>query len=724
MLATASPYSQYFDKDGSPLDAGRLYFGQVNQNPETAPITVYWDAAGTQPAAQPIATLNGYAMRSGSPAQIFSNVDHSLSIKDRQGRLIAYAPDSSQYSLASAIVGLLADLANTSDAAKGAGMLGFSDDINYGPATAGIALKGTLNVQAAPYNAKGDGSTDATAALLAAEAAAFAAGRILFFPPGIYCYNGAFTSRVSVQGYGATIKQTQAAVSTNNTLGAVAAGADGISFIGLSVDGGLKTSGFTSDGKNYITYRDCYAGNCVNLGFGNFSGNRIDLWGCRASGIRYNATGAGGLAADGFYFGGCTRSRWIGCGADDFRRIGFVAEGNGATKSAQIQALFCLASNANNCDDSTTEYNAGFWAENTNSIDWLYCIASDIATGVGQTSGRVAGLWALGGGNNSRGTVNVIGCRVFGGTNYLPNAMPISGTGTNADVLIQDCYVNRARTGVQVGCGLNSLTIRNLTMEDIVNTNGAQGGILIDNLGSAALPILEIDKVTVTGATWNADSGLINFFSSVPGCKYTLRNVKGAVPHVMRGNVARIRTEECEIACGAATFSSFLGAVIEHVDPVFTSRNGANTDFITNAGALASNSRLVYRGGSVTGFGAGWAPDFTGTDVSVTAHGTIFDNFCWDINTTGSFVNEFNHCAFRNVPPSIGAIRTNANVPTKQVLRIFGGGAQSNNVADTPFRKRGGGSDPNVVAIQGVGFNATTLHTFGVATSVVNNYAS
>jgi hypothetical protein len=730
-LAITSPLPQFFDLDGDPLQGGRLYFGEAGQNPETDPITVYWDEAATQPAAQPVSTVNGYIVRgsstSGTPTLIYATAAFSLTVRDRRGQLVLYVPDSSNISndqtLLDLINALRADLANTSDATKGAGLPGFNDSLVYPQGSAGIALRGRVNVKAHPYNAVGDGAADDTAALIAAEAVAYTSGRSLFFPGGTYCFDGTFTTRVSIEGSGATIKQTQSAVSLNNTLGAVAAGADGIVISGLTVDGGLKTSGFTSDGRSYITYRECVASNCVNIGFGNFNGSRIDVWSCRATGIRYNATGVAGRAADGFYFGGCTRSRWIGCGADDFRRIGFVSESNGATKSAQIQALFCLASNANNCDDSTTEYNSGFWAENTNSIDWLYCTASDIATGVGQTSGRVTGFWALGAGNNSRGSVSVVGCRVFGGTNYLPSAMMISGSSTYADVLVQDCYLNRARTGISTGCGLNSLTIRNLTIEDIVNTNGSQGGILIDNGGTAALPVLEIDKVNVTGATWNADAGLVNFFQGVSGCKYTLRNVKGAVPHVMRGNVARIRTEECEIACGAATYSSFLASVIEHVDPVFTSRNSANTDLITSAGSLASGSRVVFRGGTVTGFGAGWAPDFTGVSVSVTCHGTTFDNFCWDINTTGTFDDEFYSCRFLNVPASIGSIRTNANAPTKQILHILGGGAVSNNVADTPFRKRGGGSDPTRVVIQGVRYNATVIHDYGVATSVVNNAA-
>jgi hypothetical protein len=82
------PYPSYFDVDGSPLENGYLYFGAANQNPETNPITVYWDSAYLVPAAQPIRTSGGFAVRNGSPANVYVTTDYSLTVRDKNRRLV------------------------------------------------------------------------------------------------------------------------------------------------------------------------------------------------------------------------------------------------------------------------------------------------------------------------------------------------------------------------------------------------------------------------------------------------------------------------------------------------------------------------------------------------------------------------------------------------------------------------------------------------------------
>ena len=117
----APPYPIFTDKNGSPLDAGYLYFGEVNKNPETNPIQVYYDISLTQPVAQPIRTSNGYVMRNGSPALIYANDQFSLTVRDKSGSLVIYSPVG--YGIA------------PGSAAPGGSSLGYDDFVGDGTTT-------------------------------------------------------------------------------------------------------------------------------------------------------------------------------------------------------------------------------------------------------------------------------------------------------------------------------------------------------------------------------------------------------------------------------------------------------------------------------------------------------------------------------------------------------------------------------------------------------------
>lgn len=175
MFVAQSPYSQYFDKDGSPLDSGSLYFGNPNQNPETSPISVYWDEAGTQPAAQPIKTINGYSVRSGTPAVVYVSSDYSLTVKDKRGQLVYYSPTSAS-AVQAAINSALARLANPSLATDGSGMVGHGFLLNYAANTVGRAIN-DLAVQV-----RNTGSAAGNSAAINAAILAVSDGATIFLP--------------------------------------------------------------------------------------------------------------------------------------------------------------------------------------------------------------------------------------------------------------------------------------------------------------------------------------------------------------------------------------------------------------------------------------------------------------------------------------------------------------------------------------------------------------
>lgn len=123
LLATDAPYALYFDLDGSPLDNGYLYFGIENQNPETSPIAIYWDSAGTQPVAQPVRTINGYPSRAGTIAQIYCASAFSVTVRNTRGALVRYAPSSQTWSLNTAFSAFMATLAASGNG-QGADIVG------------------------------------------------------------------------------------------------------------------------------------------------------------------------------------------------------------------------------------------------------------------------------------------------------------------------------------------------------------------------------------------------------------------------------------------------------------------------------------------------------------------------------------------------------------------------------------------------------------------------
>jgi len=82
------PYPAFAGADGQPLENGYIWIGTVNLSPQTNPINVYWDAANTIAAPQPIRTLNGYPSRNGTPARFYVASDYSIQVLDNKGSVV------------------------------------------------------------------------------------------------------------------------------------------------------------------------------------------------------------------------------------------------------------------------------------------------------------------------------------------------------------------------------------------------------------------------------------------------------------------------------------------------------------------------------------------------------------------------------------------------------------------------------------------------------------
>jgi hypothetical protein len=88
VLSIQPPYPAFAGADGQPLDNGYIWIGTVNLNPVVNPIAVYWDAALTISAVQPIRTLNGYPSYQGTPSRFYAESNYSIQVLDNKGSVV------------------------------------------------------------------------------------------------------------------------------------------------------------------------------------------------------------------------------------------------------------------------------------------------------------------------------------------------------------------------------------------------------------------------------------------------------------------------------------------------------------------------------------------------------------------------------------------------------------------------------------------------------------
>jgi len=95
-LSIQPSYPIFTEADGQPLEDGYIWIGTVNLDPQGNPINVYWDAALTQLAGQPIRTQGGYPVNSGTPARLYVNSDYSIRVMNKNGSVVYSAPAATE----------------------------------------------------------------------------------------------------------------------------------------------------------------------------------------------------------------------------------------------------------------------------------------------------------------------------------------------------------------------------------------------------------------------------------------------------------------------------------------------------------------------------------------------------------------------------------------------------------------------------------------------------
>jgi hypothetical protein len=186
-LSIQPPFPIFTDTDGQPLENGYVWIGTANQNPITNPITVYWDAALTVPAAQPVRTLNGYPVNAGTPARLYVNSDYSIQVQNKNGSVVYSAPAATERLSDVVVTGV--DSSEVTFLQAGTGAV---------TRTAQAKMRDVVSVK--DFGAVGDGVTDDTVAIQAAINSG--ATEIHGAPGDVYLINGLAPGSPSTVGSG------------------------------------------------------------------------------------------------------------------------------------------------------------------------------------------------------------------------------------------------------------------------------------------------------------------------------------------------------------------------------------------------------------------------------------------------------------------------------------------------------------------------------------------
>lgn len=259
-----SPYPIITDFDGAPLEAGYVYIGAANQNPETAPIAAYWDSALTQPAAQPIRTIGGYYSRNGSPGLLFTSSDYSMTVRDKNHQLV--------YSLPNRVDNFDADSILYTPAGTGAVSISVQGKLRQYVSI--FDFMTTAEIAAYEANNYSGAVTDVTTPIQNAINAA----QNIYFPPGTGKLSAHLTGASNRRLYGPGVISTGVIYDANNRAA-------------IYLDGVSK---FTVDGLGFRSDQLAYTESCLYLKDTTTPCTDIVLMNCTMTNIKAMRSDQGG----------------------------------------------------------------------------------------------------------------------------------------------------------------------------------------------------------------------------------------------------------------------------------------------------------------------------------------------------------------------------------------------------------------------------------------------
>jgi hypothetical protein len=182
--ASLCPFDQFFGLDGKPLENGYVYIGVVGLDPVANPVPIFYDAALTIPAPNPMRTITGYVSNAGTPANVFTSGNYSIKVADKNNVQIYYV---SNFLLTTNFSDLRADLA----ASSGSSLIGFIQ-AGIGAVSRVLQSKVREPVSSADFGTTGLGVVDESPSFTLAFNAA--SGRQILITPGTYLLNTAVTA--------------------------------------------------------------------------------------------------------------------------------------------------------------------------------------------------------------------------------------------------------------------------------------------------------------------------------------------------------------------------------------------------------------------------------------------------------------------------------------------------------------------------------------------------
>jgi len=345
---------QLFDNNGVPLSGGFLYSYSAGT---TTPVATYTSASGLIANANPI--VLDASGRIPFEIWLTAGANYKFVLKDSTGVQIGSYDDIPGVNDQSAVTAQIAALAASYAAPTGSNLIGYLAT-GSGAVASTVQTKLREQISVKDFGAKGDGTTDDTAAIQAAVAAS--SGKALYFPAGTYIVSDIITLVANSVVYGdqgiTTLKLKAKVYTAANVSIFVLTGISNVYIYGLIFNGNKGNIGSARNPINtvynttQVTFDTCQWVSC--------------------EGICLNVS----TSVDSFAVLNC---RFISCGgatdnSDGYRNqaIAFSTTGSARSKDIEITGNYFFAQGLDcismcNLDDVVVSNNAAY-----DSYSFLY----------------------------------------------------------------------------------------------------------------------------------------------------------------------------------------------------------------------------------------------------------------------------------------------------------------------------------------------------------------